>query len=175
MLLIGYLINKYNQLPSSRELDPIIAPSNLRALAVILLGVFCFTISETIRNAELSVLKKRLLIAVENICWIISLLFIVSTLSKKYEGIVVLIMAVAVAICFSRDFTSVIYNNSFVRYLGRISLTVYLCQNVTRKLIREQFDLTNRMTVVAIIVFTILLGVVIDYLCNRKKTAIQSK
>lgn len=173
-IMIGYMISKYGNLPSSFETDPILTPDNLRALAVVLLGVFCYVISEKIKETEFTKVQRYALIAVENICWIASLLYIVSDLNGKYEGIVVYVFALAVSLTFSRNFECKLYNNSFVYYLGRISLTVYLSQNVARNFVQFYFDTSNVMYVVLVTALTILLGVIVDFVCqriNKRKTA----
>lgn len=168
-LLIGYMISKYDKLPSSLVPDSFLSPNNIRGLAVVLLGVFCFYISERIKSTDFSKKQKALLVAVENISWIISLYFMVSTINKRYEGIIVYVFALAVSLTFSRDFECKIYNNSFVNYLGRISLTVYLSQNLVRNFVKFNIDCSNTMYVILVVALTVITGVVIDFICNNLK------
>ncbi|MGN1329367.1 MAG: acyltransferase family protein [Eubacterium sp.] len=167
-LMIGYMISKYDKLPSSLIPDPIISPNNLRGFAVILLGVFCYTLSEEIKKMNLNKAGRYILIATENVCWIISLYFMVSTVQKKYEGIIVYVLALAVAITFSRSFDNKFYNNPFVMYLGKISLTVYLSQNLVRNFVKFYFpSFSNIQYVISVTVLTVLFGIVIDFLCEK--------
>lgn len=172
-LLIGYLLSKYNQLPSSLEPDPFFTPSNLRGLAVILLGIFCYVISEEIRKADFSKFQSVVVIIVENGCWIFSLLYVISDLSKKFEGLVVYMLALAVSITFSRTFNNKIYNNAFVMYLGKISLTVYLSQNVVRNFVKFNITYDRKITYfILVTILTIALGIIVDWIFTaiRKKT-----
>lgn len=175
-VLTGYMIYTYGKLPSSLDPDPIISPSNLRGLAVVFLGVFCYAVSEQLRTAELSKAQKIMLAAVENICWLASLIFIISDASDEFEGIVVYLLAAAVAIVFSRDFSGVkLYSNSFVMYLGKISLTVYLCQNLIRKIAEYHFDCGKRLYVLLVVVLTVLTGAAIDFICTRINAAVKKR
>lgn len=175
-LLIGYMISKYNMLPSSPVPDPLISPNNLRGLAIVLLGVFCYSMCERIKSLKLKRNQKYFLVAAENICWIMSLYFIVSNVHKKYEGIVVYILAVAVTLAFSRKFDSKFYNNAFVMYLGRISLTVYLSQNLVRNFVRLNIKPSQDSGYVILVTFlSIAMGVIIDMLVREINTAIQKK
>ena len=119
-LIIGYLISRYQQLPSGLNPDPIIAPCKLRGLAVVLLGVFCYTLSEKIKSSDLRKAKTVALVAIENLCWLISLWFVISNADSRYEGIIVYVIALAVTLTFSRDFECKLYNNPLVMYLGKI-------------------------------------------------------
>lgn len=167
-ILIGYMIFRYDKLPSSLVPDPIISPNNLRGLAIILLGVFCYTLSEKIKGLDLKKQYRFLLIVLENACWIISLYFMVSTIQKKYEGIIVYVLALAVTLTFSRSFENKFYNNSFVMYLGKISLTVYLSQNLVRNFIKFNIKPSgNKIYVILVVVLTVALGVIIDFLCSK--------
>lgn len=169
-LLIGYMILTYNQLPSSLVPDPIISPCNLRGIAVVLLGVFCYTLSEQIRNMSLTKAKQLILVAVENVCWIISLCFIVSSVQKKYEGIIVYVLALAVTLTFSRHFDNKLYNNPFIMYLGRISLTVYLSQNLVRNFVKLNIPYERKSVyVILVTVLTVAMGILIDFICGRIK------
>lgn len=167
-LLIGYMISKYDKLPSSLVPDPIISPSNLRGLAVILLGVFCYTLSEEIKCLDLKKQYRFVLIAVENVCWIISLYFMVSTIQKKYEGIIVYVLALAVTLTFSRSFDNKLYNNPFVMYLGKVSLTVYLSQNLVRNFVKFNIpSASNLQYVILVTILTVIMGILIDFICSK--------
>ena len=168
-LLIGYMISKYNCLPSAFNPDPFISPDNLRGLAVVLLGVFCYTVSERIKAADLTRTQKYFLIAAENFCWIVSLYFMVSTLSGKYEGIIVYVLALAVTLTFSRSFENKFYNHTFVMYLGRISLTTYLSQSLVWDFVKFNLHCSETVFVILVMVLTILMGMIMDFVPRKIK------
>lgn len=177
-LLLGYLFSTCGWLPSSNDLVLFISKYNLRALAVMLLGVFCFEVSRCLRNFKLSKPQSTALVVLENICWLFALYFMVSQLPYLYEVYGLYAFAVAITICLSRDCNQKIYNHSFVFFLGKISLPVYLCQNLTRNLIEDQFGyLSNKMQLVWITLLTVGLGIAIHYLYQgiRKKKTVQPK
>lgn len=163
--LIGYLIYHYGMLPNEYCESAFTYSSNLRALAVILLGVFCFEIS---RNIEIKTkTQKILLCAAENACLLFSLFYTTSGLSKRYEGIVVYLLAVFVTLVFATKNESRFYGNKLFAYLGRISLPVYLCQDFIRAFVNKLFHETgNKEKMVIIVVSTVVLGILIDVLCR---------
>ena len=166
VMLIGYLIQTYNELPSSSHFGTYTYNGNIRAFADILLGVFSFEVSRRIKEADLTKIQRVLLIVAENICWIFAIYFMFSQLSRKFEGYVTIALAFAIAVTFSRNITSKIYNNQFVYFLGKISLTVYLSQNLIRMISNTYLsDLRVRYQILFVTVGTIVFGIAIHYLC----------
>ena len=179
--LIGYLIHNYGMLPNKWCESAFTYSSNLRAVAVILLGVFCFEMSQKIK-AE-TTLQKILLCIAENGCLLFSLFYTTSGISQKYEGIIVYMLAVFVTLAFSTKNESRFYGNRLFAYLGKISLPVYLCQDFTRNLINKLLtDMGNKEKMIIIVISTIVLGIIIDVLCGcidkllkKKKVAVDKQ
>ncbi len=158
-LLIGYLKKTYGAMPVSDEFATFTYSCNIRAIAVILLGCFCFAISEKIREAELSRLKEILLIIIENGCWLVSMYFMFSGFHTSYDSYVIYFMALGITLTFSRDFDCKIYNNKFVYFLGAFSLPLYLCQNIARSIVGYELDSLTGYTRIAV---TVSLAVIIS-------------
>ncbi|MCM1284643.1 MAG: hypothetical protein NC213_03230 [Acetobacter sp.] len=159
VMIIGYIAKNYTNYPGTAEFDGHIFVCNLRALGCVALGIFCYIVSEKIRSVEFTKLGKISLILIENICWIIGLYFTFSNLKSKYEIFVTFIYALAIAICFSRDFETKVYNNRITYFLGKASLPLYLCQSAARELIRQgHFDFSVKEHIIISFVLTVVLG-----------------
>lgn len=159
---IGALIHETGHFPQ-RAFGNFIHLCNIRAIAVVLLGVFVYRVSLYIKEAKLSKGKRIALIITENLCWIISLYYMISTYSQGYEGHVTYLLAAAIAISFARENNCKLYNNRFIAYLGRISLSVYLSQSLVRTVINGQLGhLNDWVKAVLILVFTVFAGVIVD-------------
>ncbi len=171
VMLIGYLIKVYDSMPSVSDFVGFTYLCNLRALGVILLGVFAFNVSERIRAAKLSKAAYRWLVFAEGFCWIFSMYFIISAMESFFEAYATFAMAGGVAITFSRDLKGKFYNSKFVMYLGKITLPVYLCQNIIRwlsdALLVGHVSLVARFLIQAFA--TLLLGIGIYELWNAIK------
>ncbi|MBE6573637.1 MAG: acyltransferase [Ruminococcaceae bacterium] len=173
-MLIGYFIHENQRMPQSK-FGLYIHESNLRAIAVILLGVFAFRVCMYLKDMKLSKPKRALLAAVENICWIISIHYVVSNTETVYEGHITYVMAIALTISFSRDMSCKLYNSSVVTYLGRISLPIYLSQTLPRMVVYFHFsNATDWIKVVIVISGSIFLGVLYD-VCERAYKNFKSK
>lgn len=151
-LMIGYLKKTYGAMPVTDQFETFTYSCNIRAIAVVLLGCFCFAISEKIKEAELSGLKKILLIIAENGCWLVSMYFMFSGFHSRYDSYVIYIMALGITLTFSRDFDYKIYNNKLVYFLGKFSLPLYLCQNIARSIVRYELNALTGYTRIAVTV-----------------------
>ena len=165
-LLIGYLTMAHGNLPGDTSFYAFSYGCNLRAIAVLLMGTFAFRVSQMLRDHKWSSAKQRGLAITENVLWAVSLLYLVSTLRFKYEAYLVYTMGAALAITFSRDVTSTFYNSRAVAYLGRISLTVYLSQNLVRMMVNPwvRRGLPAWAGVLIVTAGTLLLGILLDRL-----------
>lgn len=162
--MLGYFCKEYGNIPGVTRFSGVIYTCNLRALSVMLLGVFCFVMSLELKKLKLGKIQELFLIAVENICWLGSLWFMISDVDRIFEFYNVYILAVAITICLSRDIHSQIYNNKFVYYLGKLSLPLYLSQNIARHIFSYNFrDL--RMLPYSILTF--LLAIIMGIICKE--------
>lgn len=169
-LLIGYLVRTYGGMPVSNEFVKYTFSCNIRAFAIVLLGCFCFVISEKIKHFEFSKLQKILLILVENICWLAAITYIVTDVSKFYEVYIVYAFALAITLTFSRDFSCKVYNNKLIYCLGRLSLPIYLCQNIARSIVSHELEfLSKPYKLLSILLLTVVIGIISDFVCGKLK------
>lgn len=158
-LMIGYLKKTYGAMPVSNEFETFTYSCNIRAVAVILLGCFCFTMSEKIKEIKFSHLNKILLIIIENGCWLVSMYFMISGINTRYDSYVIYFMAFGITLTFSREFDCKIYNNKFVYFLGELSLPLYLCQNIARDIVRKELSfLSPDIRIVLITSLALIIG-----------------
>lgn len=171
-LLIGYLIQKYNCMALTNKFGEYTYLCNIRALAVMLLGVFCFALTKRLEWQSLTRLKKLLLVGVENICWLFCLFFCVSGISARYEWLFIYSCAAAITICMSRQISTPVYQNKVAVYLGRLSLPLYLGQNITRLLYQNlELDLRVRYAVPLMLASVLPTGIIllaINDVCKKQ-------
>lgn len=172
-LLIGYMTKTYGQMPTNSLFLGVTYAGNIRGFAVVLLGCFCYAVGEKIKakRQEFSLLQRKLLAAVENACWLISMFFMVSRISAVYEAYIVYFMALGVTLTFSRDFTSNIYDRRWVYYLGRLSLPIYLFQNIARAVVNYKlFHLPVQLQIFIILALAVIIGVSADAMLKILKS-----
>lgn len=174
-MLIGFFIHEYGYMPQA-AFGTFMHHANLRAIAMILLGVFCYRICDYIKTLKLERWKRVALAVTENICWAISIFYLFSNAEMKYEGHITYLMAIAITISFSRDLSYRIYNNSFVEYLGRISLPIYLSQTLPRMVVYLHFPNAYEWVKITIVVLgSIALGIIYDALAVMYKKRVKVK
>ena len=175
VMLMGFLIRNYGKFPNSKEYHGWFYDSNFRAIAIILLGVFAFEVSRIIVEKGIFERNKIMLIIVENVCFIFAIYFTFSNL-KKYESYLVAALFIAITICLSREVKCKFYNNKFVYLLGKLSLPIYLSQNVVRKVVQLYFaDLRIRWQAVIIVVLTIVVGILVQIITDQVEKLIAKR
>ncbi len=167
-LLIGYLAKTYGAMPPSNEFVTFTYSCNIRGFAIVLLGCFCFVIAQKIRKYEFSFIQKLFLVFLENLCWIVSVFYLVSGLNRKCEAYVIYILALGITLVFCRDFSRGLYNNKIVFYLGKLSLPIYICQNIGRDIIKNELDFLSRpLKIMLILLFAVIIGFISNLVCGK--------
>lgn len=136
VLLIGYLCqtNGKYQLALVRKWDSICYVAIIRAMAEILLGVFCYTISLKLKELKLTDNQRKGITVLEFALYAICLVYMTSTLSYKLNVHCLLGLAVAITITFSDiSYKPEICNNRFCYALGKASMPIYLVQMIPRE------------------------------------------
>lgn len=172
-LIIGYLVRTYGAMPASGIYEKYTYACNIRGFALVLLGCFCFAVCEKIKTAEISKLMKALLIISENVSWIIALYYCVSDINRRYEAYVVYFMALGITLTFARNFNSKFYDNKFVYFLGKLSLPIYLCQNIARSIVKNELSfLSEPVRIILILLFALVIGLSAEFICSKIKNII---
>lgn len=169
-LMIGYMLHTYGEMPGYRTWGSYTYICNLRGFAVVLLGVFVYFVSEQIRAHNFTKKQWIWLAVLEDAAWAFAIYFIFSSMEHAIEGYFVYFTALAMAISFARDYNSKFYQSKFVSYLGRISLSIYLCQNFARNVIgNNRVGISDAVTIILILLLAIGVGVLVDFLYNLFK------
>ncbi len=156
LLIIGYLIKTTGSLNGSTNWSVIVSKTFLRAVSEICAGVFCFELCRNIKKLNFTKKDKLILTFFEIICYLVILAFIVTDIPKKFSGTIFIFICCAVCLSFS-DITygKKLFNNKFVYFLGTLSLPIYLCHSLTRRVIVEYFsDLRFRYALIIFILLT---------------------
>ncbi len=167
-LIIGYLIKTYGAMPASNSFEVFTYSCNVRGFAVVLLGCFCFAVSQKMKQHNFSSIQKLFLALVENLCWLVTIFYIISNLNRKYEAYVIYILALGITIVFFRDFSNGPYNSKLIFYLGKLSLPIYLCQNIGRDIVKNELDfLSKPLKIMFILLFAVIIGVISNLVCGK--------
>lgn len=175
LLLVGYLIHETGSLDGSGDWLGWTYKCNIRAIADICLGIVCFEICRIIRGRRYKLWQRVLFSATEFVCYLFPILFMCSPLDRKYESYVAASLAIAITLSFAETGVfggSVLFRNRFCRFLGAISLPVYLIQNITRVLVMDHCSfLPSETQAVLITGLTVLSGCLLYYIVGtaRKK------
>lgn len=171
LLITGYLVYKTGCVAGSGVWLGWTYKCNLRAIAEICLGICCFEVCRLIRGRQYTFVQRLLFSLTEAVCYLMPLVFMCSSVDRKYEGYVVMMLAAAVTISFSGAGVlgeRGVFQNRACMFLGAVSLPVYLVQNITRKITVSWLDfLAPEAQAVLITVSTVLCGILLYLAVGR--------
>lgn len=157
--LFGYLASKYG---SVMETDRMI-----RAFGGLLLGIAAYGITRKINWNHLKGVKRYILGAYPVIIIVAYIFYMNSNLMRDMQPFMVILIWSALIVTFSeKGFFSgkKILNNSFIYWLGTISLPVYMVQNFTREVVGTLLEnRTERTVFLSEIIVTVVVGVGLYY------------
>lgn len=161
LLIIGYLIKTTGSLNGSTAWSVIVAKTFLRAVSEICAGVFTFEVCRNINKLNFTKKDKVLLTIFEVVSYLIVLGFIVLDVDNKYAGTIFIFACTAICLSFSDvTYGKKLFNNKVVYFLGSLSLPLYLCHSLTRRVINSAYKnieaFNDLGVVVAIVVFFVI-------------------
>ena len=175
-LIIGYLIREVGCLGSPKKFLGFTYAGNIRAVGVICLGMFAFEMIRIIKESETLRQKRLLFTIVEIIGYALVGYYMMGTeLSAKFGGTMLFVLTVAVAISFSElSYGSKLFNNKFCYMLGKITLPLYMLQNLVRTIVKSgmsQFGFKEIVLAELLLagVSSIILIVIVEFI-NKCKT-----
>jgi len=134
LLIIGFLIHTTGYLGGVSDWLGVTFKCNYRAFAELSLGTACFELSRMISRKEWAK-GKRFFFSISALLF--TLLSVASTLSTKRifnDGFVLISMCISVIILFGKvgilSRTRVLYDNKVFAFLGKLSMPMFLLQNV---------------------------------------------
>lgn len=135
LLIVGYLIKETGKLSGSTAWSVLVSKTLLRAIAEICAGATLFEIARYLKNLNLSKIDKIILTILEVGSYLAVIGYIIVPSSRKYDGTFLIFMCVGVCLSFAQvTYGNRIFNNKFCLFLGKITLPIYLCQSLVRRL-----------------------------------------
>lgn len=172
----GYLISTFGRISVTIEWHKFFVSGTLRAIAIMCLGICSYNISEIIKNKKLTKQENIKISILEISTFLITMLYIVSSLSRKYEAIVVFLIFTFVTIAFSEQgILKDKLNNNFVYFLGKLSLPIYLSHLPAINLTKAFFLNENIIIkTISVLIFTTIFTS-ITYILGNKLSKITNK
>ena len=166
VITYGYLAKQYGTVMGSNR--------TMEAFAGILLGISVYSMSEAIKeklsdrqiNKAFSILIK--LYPVTAIVCI--LLYMNTSLSTSVQPVLVVFLGTGLAITFAEKgllSSTGLMNNSFVYWLGEMSLPIYMVQNITRMIVMNCLSIGSiQMVYIVEAITTLMAGIMSYYILN---------
>lgn len=178
LLITGALVSQTGNLGGGPEHILFVKKSVIRALAELTMGAGCFEICRRLKEIRFSVPMQLVFTVTAAVCYGLVLCFECSNLDRRYTGLVLLFICVAVIICFSEIgflMTHGVFQHRLFWFLGSISLPLYLSQNVYRFLIPHFFgDLQVRYQVLLIYACILVTAILFDLVVKTIQKRIAS-
>jgi peptidoglycan/LPS O-acetylase OafA/YrhL len=129
ILILGYMFQNFGRLTGVNAWEGLVYRPMLRGIAELSLGVVCFVICQSLKNAKLSGIQRLAFTGFEAACWFAAFAMMMLTLPRKYEFSILLFIAAGTTCSFSNlSYGAKWFDNKLCFYLGKLSLPIYLCQ-----------------------------------------------
>lgn len=162
LMILGYMQLSQGRLGGAEVLNGITYHSNLRALGEIAIGMACYEISLALSKKTFTTAQRALLSLLEALGYLATLLYICSDVHVRYEIVLFALLCVSVTLSFTQKGLlgeSRLFQNQLCSFLGAISMPLYLCQNIGRRIGILWFsDLRPRYRLILVFCFTLLFG-----------------
>lgn len=168
-LIIGYLIKTTSYLGGVSDWVGITYKCNLRAFAELSLGCTCFELSRKLACRNITVLSKFFL-SLSVISTIFVVIWNICCVNRLFnDGVILLLLCFIIVAVFGKigyfSTHNAWYNNRFLCYLGKLSLPVYLFQNILHYWVSALYKGNSIITRISIIYFgTIVLAMIYIYI-----------
>lgn len=174
-LLTGMLIAKNGTLGDAGGLSGFLTNGVIRAFAEISLGMFVYEAVRVLKQKKCSPALRFGITVLEILLYVMVVYYSMSKdFTRPYLGSAVIALTIATGISFSGiSYGSKLFDHRFFYFLGKISLPVYLVQNLTRDFAEVYLAprLGGRNLLLAILIGTILAGIVLYGVVTWWKTA----
>lgn len=136
VMIVGYLIKTTGTLSGSTAWSGLVAKTFLRAVSELCAGVFVFELCRNIKKLNFTKTDRAILTVVELCSYIaVGLFMLMANIQGKFGGQFLIFTCVGVCLSFSGvTYGDSLFNNSFVYFLGSLSLPLYLCHSLTRRI-----------------------------------------
>ena len=156
ILGIGYLTSSFGKVSATIIWDKFIMLGTLRAIAIMCLGICSYELSQYIQKKKLTKKEQTVLYTIEIFSIIGTLVYIITSLSRNTEAIIVALIFAFTTFAFSnKGLLTNMFNNKFIYFLGKISLPIYLSHlpaiNLTKGLFMNESIVIK---VILVLIFT---------------------
>lgn len=172
---VGYLLHKFGFLPGNvQSWGNLMLGCNVRAFCELSLGVWIYVLIKKINDIEINKIILVFLRICEVICLFVAILLMCTNLKQASGGVLILLI-LALLISLSKNGLwndSIVFQNKFILFLGKISLPIYLCQNFVRMITRTYMTINVKPSIhfLLTIIFTILLSCTVELLIHLIKS-----
>lgn len=171
IMILGYLVKFTGYFSGTTAMLGFTMKSNYRAFAVISLGMVCYEVYRYLINLKDIKNKYRLFAIIETICYVLSILYMVSNLSNAYETHCLILLCIAVTLSFVTSEIKgdkSLFNNKLNYFLGAITLPVYLSQEIVWELVIVYMKNCSKvMQSGTIVVCTFVLALLVYFIVNK--------
>lgn len=154
--LLCFVFRTCHKLETFFVTDHTILMCNLRAFSEISFGCILFEITE---HKALEKFPKWLLVAAEIGCYLIVFAYIAHDFTSKIEITIFMFLLLGIAISFTKKSKLKFLNNKAVYFLGKLSLSIYLCHTVVYKAMGQNAVKDMGYLSAAAIYFSIVIAV----------------
>lgn len=169
LFLLGYIIENYGTVTGSSNWNGFVYICMLRAIAEIALGTVTFEIARVISQRDYSKYQRMGLTFLEAGSFIFVLLFIMSTMEKKYEIYAIFAIMILISVILSEQvYGNDLFDNKISYFLGKASLPIYLSQVLPLDIVgkymieysaKEKIIMMTLLTLLNAIVCTLLVKI----------------
>ena len=180
LLILGTIIKKTSTLGGASDWFGITYKSNLRALAEISLGTVCYEVSRRMKSISWSKYRKVCFSILAIVLIALSVVYTCSDNTRNYDGLFVIAMCYVIVIITSRvgyfGDKGAVYNNGVFTYLGSLSISLYMFQNIFRLLIPYLVSTSIKSYVLLVYGATLLWAMILERIihCYKKKRVLRN-
>ncbi len=171
IMLAGYMQHIYGSLTGVSVWTGLCYKSILRAALEISLGAVCYEISRYLTENRQTQKNRFILTAVEILCYVLILGYMVTTADNQYQIYVLALFMVALPISFSNcAFGSDFFNKRLFFFLGKLSLPIYVMQVFAFTISNIVLaDMSNKFRAACILVITLSTALLCMFLGDKMK------
>lgn len=158
LLLFGYLCGNFGTPRTPLQWIGFTYKGNVRAMAAICLGVYCYHIVSVIKEFRFTIIGKIFLTMIETSCYTAVILYMYFAKASARDYFFIFLLAVGICISFSHiSVGAKLFDNRICAFLGKFSLPMYLCHtyyssNLKRLFLVEYSD-SQKVLIYMICVF----------------------
>ncbi|MBE6719282.1 MAG: acyltransferase [Ruminococcaceae bacterium] len=151
VLVYGYLIREFKTISDSSAWTSIGYRCVWRAVAGINLGIFAYQCTQKLKKYNYSKAERTTAFFVRYILFAVTALYMLSTITKKFEIYIVFVIFIATLLTFVFPIQNKIFQNNLVLFLGRMSLPMYLNQLLAVSIVKEYVKIHSHFKTFAVV------------------------